>query len=102
MISGLVYAQSSLDNSVPEPLDFVPKTVVTHPAEDFILEHQFTDFRPNKLLVTSGWILRGLKYDSAIDEFHSYVPFDERAFTPYSFSELNSSLTKNYLIIHKH
>jgi len=102
MISGLVHAQSSLDNSVPEPLEFVPKTVVTQPGENFTFENQFTDFKPNKLLITSGWILRGLKYDSAIDEFQSYVPFDERAFTPNSFSELNSSLTNNYLIIHKH
>jgi len=52
----------------------------------------------NNLLVSTGFLLQGLKFNSPVDQFNASLPFDFRAYEPRTFSELNQKVSSNLLL----
>lgn len=93
-----IHGQDTTIVHEPKQLDFVPTTISLNP-HPLVTSFRSPIVKPNRVLISSGWILRGLKYDSPIDEFSALIPFDKRAFDPYTVSGFNTSITRNYLLI---
>ena len=65
--------------------------------ENQILIKPYTP-QKNVLLTGAGWLLKGLKFRSVVDEFNALPPFDYRGYHPKNFSSFSSNLTKNYFL----
>lgn len=47
----------------------------------------------------TGWFLQGLKFNSVLDQFSAISPFDLRTYQPSSFSQYQTYLHQNELLI---
>ena len=92
-------AQTMPDTSVQNQYQFVPMKVE---LSNFALTYNPVRHQQSKLLKSTGWLLYGLKFSSAVDEFNAIAPFDQRAINPTSVSNFNLSLSRSYLLLNTH
>ena len=101
----LVNSYAQMDQIVPEEsiqLSFVPETFNNGPLLNPGQSFETTKYSRSASLFVTGFLLRGLKYSSPIDDFFSYQPFDPRAIDPVNFSEYSLYLNRNYHIHQSH
>ncbi len=55
--------------------------------------------KKNNFLLGTGYILQGLKFRNAVDQFNATAPFDTRGFEPTSFSSYSDLIETNYLLL---
>ncbi len=55
--------------------------------------------KKNNFLLGTGYILQGLKFRNAVDQFNVTAPFDVRGFEPASFSSYSDLIETNYLLL---
>ncbi len=64
----------------------------------FDIKFQPLSLKTNRFLTGTGYLLQGLKFNSAIDQFNAISPFDFRAYKPLSFSSYSQTIQRNYLL----
>lgn len=63
------------------------------------------DFKPkkpssnkNKILRTTGFLLKNLTFNSPYDRFSANLPYDQRVYEPQTFSQLSAQIQTNLLL----
>ena len=78
-------------------LHFFPdsSSVLATPQLNFYFKNSS---KKNSFLSVTGYLLQGLKFGSAVDQFNATAPFDIRGYKPASFSSYTHTISQNYLL----
>jgi len=82
-----------------QPSNKLSFSFVSNVTSSLDLKLPIQSFKKNHFLAGAGYLLKGLKFSSVVDEFNATVPFDFRAFEPSSFSSYSETIQKNQLLI---
>ncbi len=52
----------------------------------------------NKILRTTGFLLKNLTFNSPYDRFSANLPYDQRVYEPQTFSQLSAQIQTNLLL----
>jgi hypothetical protein len=96
----VAFAQSNAD--VPKDAEFQFVQVNLMPSSTYGINLVTQLESRSNFLFQTGAFLQSLKFSSPIDQFNALAPFDQRAFSPASFSRLNQSLNDAQLILNTH
>ncbi len=99
LITSSVSAQDSTQTKweVPalKPISF---NYIENSSNSIVLRVPSQSLKVNHFLKGAGYLLQGLKFSSAIDQFNAVAPFDFRAYEPMDFSSYSHSIQNNYLL----
>lgn len=89
------------DSATVDNISFLPAYSTDFTSHSLDLSLSTLNPKKSKFLFATGWLLQGLKYNSAFDEFTTSPQFDFRSFEPASFSSYSDHFQKNYLIMNQ-
>lgn len=99
LVSISVSAQNSVQTeskiSTIKPLSF---TYIGNISHTINLDLPSQSLKKDHFLTGTGFLLQGLKFSSAVDEFNATAPFDIRGYEPNYFSSFSQIIKKNYLL----
>ena len=90
------FQSDSIYKSDQYTLKFLPEVYESSPLVSTRI-HNFSE-KKSPILYGAGYLLQGLKFNSAIDEFNAQAPFDFRGYKPRNFSSYSQVITQNRLL----
>lgn len=82
-------------------ISFLPTQMLDFNIEPMRFTQTSFSYEKSNFLHATGWLLQGLKYTSALDEFTAISPFDSRSYEPTSFSGYVNHFQRNQLIMNQ-
>lgn len=100
MLSSASYSQyqnaPEINIKTSPELTFAPQFYSIQPNLNLKIAH--TSSKENNLLYGMGWVLKGLTFNSPIDEFNAVAPFDVRGYSPKDFTSYLSYIDRNHFL----
>lgn len=89
------------DSITVSTISFLPAQSLDFSSKSISFSSTSFTYKKSNFLFATGWLLQGLKFSSALDEFSAISPFDLRDYEPTSFSGYINHFQTNQLIMNQ-